>query len=824
MRYEWNLPEFLTTVRPSTQRSSSIRQSQQEAAQSEEAEDGTDITVDIDCYSVVIDNESYTRVEITTLSDEIVFEGEYQGENRFGFGGVEQMHDEPDDQTYQDFSGAIERVVVDDGESSHIVDADDPTNCPLAQAEIGCSHIETNHDLPGGGDWRASFTDGTEKKWDVGSAVSSFGSPGRLLASFGEVDSVFEYNDRACEPETDRAALFDCTTFRILPEEFGELEAVFSTAQLQFTDGTAQVFDNESSAFTAPETFKGTGEHEGKTIESARITHRAGDIDFTFPNPDTECDSGKETHTPVAFSATAEPTSPGELTRIEFQVQINTNSSASVGFSLPEGWEIEDQFADGGSSGPGLGSMPPKGWSWGYEALDAGDTLRPWIDVRVPEAAESETYQIEAEGSYTPPPPENADIHPQTPTETSFTIDVEVESTSTEAESETVTSDDSDIPYDLENAEHSRQIRVSSGPEETLNVLWGIPNTAPERRAVVTANYELVSLDATRDVLLTDVWADSRTQNWTEIIQQAESERQAWQILEILNRAGEISADVAAALILAQVSPTAALQHKIDALESAVTWQEEAITNPHREQFSKMAESTGTLQWAHEEYGTIASAADLSGDALAIINFAIDVYDLVDTLEDVEMVAHTVLQVAEHTESVTLGLAVGGRVAEATVFQLFPTMAASTVVSGSTRLLEANAKTAAAGVAHNTVRLSILRELDALHTEAIAGTIDPPDIARYHVAMMCQYQIAAAATSAMAAYQKNVSDTLAGAVFSLAFGADNLSNIAQETSQKYTNLARYAIAELGAGWKLGRQRFTNSINAELIEERRDDAE
>lgn len=375
----------------------------------------------------------------------------------------------------------------------------------------------------------------------------------------------------------------------------------------------------------------------------------------------------------------------------------------------------------------------------------------------------------------------------------------------------------SEVPYDLENAEHSRTVSVSSGSNGTQYVLWGIPDADPSRRAVVTPDYELVPPEVARDALLTDVWTESRTRYWGDVVEQAERERQAWQILEGLSRAGDVSADVAAALALAHVSPTGALKHKISALDSAITWRQNAIDNPHREQFSKMAESLGTVQWARDEYASTASVENLSSEALEVIEFAIDAYDTVDTITDVAEVAGVVVAVAENTHSVTMGLMAGGAIGKATAFQMFPAIATSYAVDEGSRLLEANARTAAAGVAHNTIRLPILRELDELHEQAVAGIIDPPDIVRYHIEMATQYQIAAAANSAMATYQDSVDDTLLGSGLAQIFGSEDIAETAREMTEHYANLSRYSLAQLGAGWQLGRQRFEESINRELAD-------
>lgn len=379
----------------------------------------------------------------------------------------------------------------------------------------------------------------------------------------------------------------------------------------------------------------------------------------------------------------------------------------------------------------------------------------------------------------------------------------------------TPTTTPKELPYDLEGAAHATSVTVDG---DERYILWAIPGADPDRPAVTTPDYELVSPDLALDALIVDVWNGQDKGGWTDAIKQAESHREQWLILEQLSRVANVSADVAAALALAQVSPTAALSSKLDALDSAIAWQQDAIEDPYREQFSKMAEAAATVEWSHGEFTGITSVTELSQDAIEVIEFAVEAYEAVDLLTDIESVARTVIEVAERTDSVTNGLVAGGQIAEATAFQMFPTIAASYAVEEWTGLFEANARTAAAGVAYNTVRLPILRELDDLHRSIDNGTADPAKIVQYHVEMMVQYQIGAVATSLMAEYQDGVSRSLLGSVLSEVFGSEEIADRGREVSDRYTALARHSIAELGAGWSLARSRLTDSINAELIKE------
>lgn len=368
--------------------------------------------------------------------------------------------------------------------------------------------------------------------------------------------------------------------------------------------------------------------------------------------------------------------------------------------------------------------------------------------------------------------------------------------------------------YDLKNADHSMRVVID---DEPYLILWGIPDAAYDRRAVVTPDYELVSQTMARDALIVGTWRDSQSETWTSMIETAEHNRKRWEILEIFSKYGEFSADVAAALAFLNVSPTASISHSLDALETSIQWTKETITDPHREQFSKMAEGGGTLKWCHEEFLDITSVTELSQSAIEAIKFTVNVYEAIDDIRDVIEVSQTAVEVAEQSDSIATGIQAGGHIAEAKLFKMLPVLAASKAVDGMTDLHEANARTAAAGAAHNTVRLPILRELRDLHADASMGIIDPPDIARYHFQKMVQYQIGAAGFGAMAAYQDGISNSLIGMVVSDIFGSDEIGDLAAETRDQFANLARHSIAELGAGWVRSKEQQKRSINVEVLD-------
>lgn len=257
--------------------------------------DPTDLSPDFDpdvrtsCLSVTVDADVYDHVSLH-LSDGIeVFTGDFSGRTTFGYKGILDLG-EGDDTSFEEYRGTVQEVEVASGEISETVEVDEPCVAP----EFDCSTVT----YAGNFFWediRLSFSDGTHKWYDPPYGDDpTFGSPGRVLeeASIFSPDTLIENPNRDCEPEADRAVLFECTEVTIEPDEFVQGEPVFSGVELLFTDGSSQLFGELSDAeerFTAPESFAGEGEHTGKAIESITLTPAHSDhVVFSYPNPDID--------------------------------------------------------------------------------------------------------------------------------------------------------------------------------------------------------------------------------------------------------------------------------------------------------------------------------------------------------------------------------------------------------------------------------------------------------------------------------------------------------------------------------------------------------
>ncbi|MGQ4554883.1 hypothetical protein ACT3HL_03130 [Halobellus sp. GM3] len=186
--------------------------------------------------------------------------------------------------------GHIERVEATRGSRTVIVENDMEMTL-----EVTCSLWRTPNEAPY--DFRMRY-ENAHKMYDgpVGDEPV-YGSPGRTIRSIKEMAHELEIdfdNRQDCDPDGDVAVTFDCTTVTVRPEEFvNGVEEIYRPT-LTFADGTRQLLSEPDEMLEPPQTFAGTGEHEGKGIEHLNIWNDVtGSAMFTYTNPDIDsCDAG----------------------------------------------------------------------------------------------------------------------------------------------------------------------------------------------------------------------------------------------------------------------------------------------------------------------------------------------------------------------------------------------------------------------------------------------------------------------------------------------------------------------------------------------------
>jgi len=239
--------------------------------------------LDLDCYVLTVDGDSYSSVELRFAdATAVTFEGDYDGVTRFGYSGDGRL--DPDAETaVPEFHGPIAWATVVVGDATETVT--NSGRCPFGDLLFDCEAAEFSR----ANDVRVRFVDGSVKQWDppADPAQRRFGSPGRVVESVSEESADIEVPNPNldCEPG-EYATVFDCTEVTVDPAEFAG-EPTFDRAVLTFVDGSTESFGEggEESEFTAPETFAGTDDNAGKVIESLGIEKRDGDIAFRLVNP-----------------------------------------------------------------------------------------------------------------------------------------------------------------------------------------------------------------------------------------------------------------------------------------------------------------------------------------------------------------------------------------------------------------------------------------------------------------------------------------------------------------------------------------------------------
>lgn len=316
--------------------------------------DAFDPDIDVDCYSVRIDAETYDSVTLSFVDETVRFGEGYSGQREFGFSG-DGVIEAGSETAVEEFYGPIEQVTVTAGGASQTVDREEGP-CVFENLRFECdSAIHEQAD-----DVRIEFADGSSKMWDPPADLdqSRFGSPGRVIETITEAgaDITVDHPGQDCAPG-EYATVFDCTEVTITAAEFGA-DPTFDWLSLRFTDGSSQAFGSRSDGpnFTAPETVAGTDDHEGKLIESVVITKRDGDVSFKLLNPTVDACQSAETAAsngtdaePAETNATAAEsgadsvaTGDGESTAADGDAASNTTDGDVASVSRFEGPDETD--------------------------------------------------------------------------------------------------------------------------------------------------------------------------------------------------------------------------------------------------------------------------------------------------------------------------------------------------------------------------------------------------------------------------------------------------------------------------------------------------
>ncbi|WP_193492579.1 hypothetical protein [Haloferax gibbonsii] len=352
---------------------------------------------------------------------------------------------------------------------------------------------------------------------------------------------------------------------------------------------------------------------------------------------------------------------------------------------------------------------------------------------------------------------------------------------------------------------------------QTYRWLKGIPDS-DTRHAVVTPDYELVRPETARDVFFISRWSNSiQLTDWSGRVDDMMETRTGWQALGDLNRAADLTTEVAAAAGLASTEPTSAIGPGLSVVQTLVSWGESEITNPYREKISTLVEAGATSKWAHAQAIDANSIFDMSEDVIEFLTFANDIYGQLGDLRSIAQVAQTATtayQAAGSTLSgVKMGLAAGGKAAAATAPQLFVSFAISEAVSNISASFELNARTCAVGLADLNLRIPVARRLAELQTKIKNHRATPPEVVEYQINRLVYNQIASAGWYGVSYFQDRIDESFLGKGYSTIFGSQQIADDSLSLAESHNELAKYSYAELGYAIDISRTMLENSANA-----------
>ena len=298
----------------------------------------------------------------------------------------------------ENWHGIIEQVsATKDGERVS------QTNDSESTLEVSCSLWKTPDEPPT--EFTALSEGARKQHWNRGDQDLSedqrqYGSPGRPLWTVAErhPDIEMRVDFLECDPETEKALWFDCTSVTVTEDELNQGEDRIRDVQLTFDDdttehppGTADEADN--GAYELPVTLSGSGENEGKVIKKLHFKVERGEYTYWNLEADQcsvegeEADGGNDsggdedgpqsserTETPTEGGPSGDDTGSDDSTATPEATDDGSGSgggSSDVGASGTDA----DDGADGGSGGEDTETPTPQSVEVGNGTTDAaGDT------------------------------------------------------------------------------------------------------------------------------------------------------------------------------------------------------------------------------------------------------------------------------------------------------------------------------------------------------------------------------------------------------------------------------------------------------------------
>lgn len=375
----------------------------------------------------------------------------------------------------------------------------------------------------------------------------------------------------------------------------------------------------------------------------------------------------------------------------------------------------------------------------------------------------------------------------------------------------------------LERAEVVETVRIEG---EEYAVLREIPEEPADRYAFVDADSNLLEPARATDVATAFTWTDTYLLDSSDRLAYTNEQHRRFEHVERLARIADIASSLSGAIALAKIDPESAVDHVGDALETAVDWGVDEVTNPYREQYTRMAAVSSTVSWADREASDpTASLSRLSDDALEIGQVMLEAAEAVEagieageaSAEAVETVAEsasTVREIVRRSDSIRDDIDDVDDVSQlrATAYTVAANLVTDTVVGAATDIAEAQAKSAALGAGNAAARRPLLHEIIALEQRTRDGTLAPTGILRLQSLRQTEYQLEAAALDAMADYQAELSSGLLGPGYDVLYNTDDLAEQFSRTAESWRQLSYHTMAQTGREFQRALDRYESSLN------------
>lgn len=482
--------------------------------------------------------------------------------------------------------------------------------------------------------------------------------------------------------------------------------------------------------------------------------------DYTWTGIQADFDTSQET-------VRVHESDPAQEARGVLDVTVEYNTEASGKVSM---LELRTEEVDGG---------------------DEGRALSLFDDISLKNGEVQETSTPSATLTETATPTHTATVTPP--------------STSTITRTLTPTNQ---IPYNLEGG---KTTRVSPGNQE-LYVITEIPDAADNQVAVTTTDFNLVSVDLTRDALYSYVWKGSAWGRDTESeIEKTVDFRKSEQRDRLFGHFVDAGWDITMLINLGLVlGPTAALGATVDGILEEVPWAVQAVQQPYKQAFQEMTASLTDAKKIADEIETITSYKNIGTQSKNIISTAGQIYDSGKTAVQFY---DDFLTALDETGS----LIKSSRAAVTGATGFFGGLGASLVVDEIESVIKAKTTIHSVGFAYATVRLPVLRALAVIKSKVSKGTASPADIYLYHRYLFTDYQMSAVAWKAVGEYWKRISQSSTGPAWDIIVNAGSKAETAIQMAMTMRETAKITLNLLGAGQSTVLEQLGNSINMEVYD-------